>query len=215
MDNYKHLIDDKGLWSEVLSKNDKLYGKPALFLDRDGTIVKEHEYLHKPNNVRLNQNIGSLINACNLINIPVIEITNQSGIGRGYYNWNDFIKTEQEIRKVLLLENAKIDMLCACAFHNDAIGKYKIDNHSWRKPNSGMLIQAKKILNIDLKKSWIIGDRLSDIKAGVNAGIKGGIYLNAGNNNYLPESNFILKYKDSLESLNWLINDLKNSLFKN
>jgi D-glycero-D-manno-heptose 1,7-bisphosphate phosphatase len=213
MDNYKHLIDDKGLWSEVLSKNDKLYGKPALFLDRDGTIVKEHEYLHKPNNVRLNQNIGSLINACNLINIPVIEITNQSGIGRGYYNWNDFIKTEQEIRKVLLLENAKIDMLCACAFHNDAIGKYKIVNHSWRKPNAGMLIEAKKSLNIDLNKSWIIGDRLSDIKAGVNAGIKGGVYLNAENKNYLSESNFILEYTDSLASLNWLIDDLKNSLF--
>jgi len=213
MGNYKHLIDDIGLWSEVLSKNDKLYGKPALFLDRDGTIVKEHEYLHKPNNVRLNQNIGSLINACNLINIPVIEITNQSGIGRGYYNWNDFIKTEQEIRKVLLLENAKIDMLCACAFHNDAIGKYKIVNHSWRKPNAGMLIEAKKSLNIDLNKSWIIGDRLSDIKAGVNAGIKGGVYLNAVNKNYLSESNFILEYTDSLASLNWLIDDLKNSLF--
>jgi D-glycero-D-manno-heptose 1,7-bisphosphate phosphatase len=213
MDNYKHLIDDKGLWSEVLSKNDKLYGKPALFLDRDGTIVKEHEYLHKPNNVRLNQNIGSLINACNLINIPVIEITNQSGIGRGYYNWNDFIKTEQEIRNILLLENAKIDMLCACAFHNDAIGKYKIANHSWRKPNVGMLMEAKKSLNIDLNKSWIIGDSLSDIKAGVNAGIKGGVYLNAANKNYLSESNFILEYTDSLASLNWLIDDLKNSLF--
>jgi D-glycero-D-manno-heptose 1,7-bisphosphate phosphatase len=213
MDSCEHLIDDIGLWSEVLSKNDKLYGKPALFLDRDGTIVKEHEYLHKPNNVRLNQNIGSLINACNLINIPVIEITNQSGIGRGYYNWNDFIKTEQEIRKVLLLENAKIDMLCACAFHNDAIGKYKIVNHSWRKPNAGMLIEAKKSLNIDLNKSWIIGDRLSDIKAGVNAGIKGGVYLNAENKNYLSESNFILEYTDSLASLNWLIDDLKNSLF--
>jgi len=213
MDSYEHLIDDIGLWSQVLSKNDKLYGKPALFLDRDGTIVKEHEYLHKPNNVRLNQNIGSLINACNLINIPVIEITNQSGIGRGYYNWNDFIKTEQEIRKVLLLENAKIDMLCACAFHNDAIGKYKIVNHSWRKPNAGMLIEAKKSLNIDLNKSWIIGDRLSDIKAGVNAGIKGGVYLNAENKNYLSESNFILEYTDSLASLNWLIDDLKNSLF--
>ena len=213
MDNYEHLIDGIGLWSEVLSKNDNIDGKPALFLDRDGTIVQEREYLHKPKNVKLNKNIGSIINACNLINIPVIEITNQSGIGRGYYNWNDFIKTETEIRKILLLENAKIDMLCACAFHIDAIGKYKMENHSWRKPNSGMLNEAKKILNIDLNKSWIIGDRLSDIKAGVNAGIKGGVYLNAENKNYLSESNFILEYTDSLASLNWLIDDLKNSLF--
>ena len=213
MDNYEHLIDGIGLWSEVLSKNDNIDGKPALFLDRDGTIVKEQEYLHEPKNVKLNKNISYLINACNIINIPVIEITNQSGIGRGYYSWNDFIKTEQQIRKFLLLENAKVDMLCACAFHSDALGKYKVDNHSWRKPNIGMLLQAKNSLNINLNDSWIIGDRISDIRAGENAGIKGGVYLNAKNNKHVSKSNFILKCKDNLDDLNWLIDDLSNSCF--
>ena len=213
MDNYEYLIDGIGLWSEVLSKNDNIDGKPALFLDRDGTIVKEQEYLHEPKNVKLNKNISHLINACNIINIPVIEITNQSGIGRGYYSWNDFIKTEQQIRKFLLLENAKVDMLCACAFHSDALGKYKVDNHSWRKPNIGMLLQAKNSLNINLNDSWIIGDRISDIRAGENAGIKGGVYLNAKNNKHVSKSNFILKYKDNLDDLNWLIDDLSNSCF--
>jgi D-glycero-D-manno-heptose 1,7-bisphosphate phosphatase len=213
MDNYEHLIDGIGLWSEVLSKNDNINGKPALFLDRDGTIVKEQEYLHEPKNVKLNKNISYLINACNIMNIPVIEITNQSGIGRGYYSWNDFIKTEQQIRKFLLLENAKVDMLCACAFHSDALGKYKVDNHSWRKPNAGMLLQAKNSLNINLNDSWIIGDRISDIRAGENAGIKGGVYLNAKNNKHVSKSNFILKYKDNLDDLNWLIDDLSNSCF--
>jgi|TARA_B110000483_G_scaffold23980_1_gene28189 D-glycero-D-manno-heptose 1,7-bisphosphate phosphatase len=213
MDNYEYLIDGIGLWSEVLSKNDNIDGKPALFLDRDGTIVKEQEYLHEPKNVKLNKNISYLINACNIMNIPVIEITNQSGIGRGYYSWNDFIKTEQQIRKFLLLENAKVDMLCACAFHSDALGKYKVDNHSWRKPNIGMLLQAKNSLNINLNDSWIIGDRISDIRAGENAGIKGGVYLNAKNNKHVSKSNFILKYKDNLDDLNWLIDDLSNSCF--
>ncbi len=213
MDNYEYLIDGIGLWSEVLSKNDNIDGKPALFLDRDGTIVKEQEYLHEPKNVKLNKNISYLINACNIMNIPVIEITNQSGIGRGYYSWNDFIKTEQQIRKFLLLENAKVDMLCACAFHSDALGKYKVDNHSWRKPNIGMILQAKNSLNINLNDSWIIGDRISDIRAGENAGIKGGVYLNAKNNKHVSKSNFILKYKDNLDDLNWLIDDLSNSCF--
>jgi D-glycero-D-manno-heptose 1,7-bisphosphate phosphatase len=213
MNNYEHLIDGIGLWSEVLSKNDNIDGKPALFLDRDGTIVKEQEYLHEPKNVKLNKNISYLINACNIMNIPVIEITNQSGIGRGYYSWNDFIKTEQQIRKFLLLENAKVDMLCACAFHSDALGKYKVDNHSWRKPNIGMLLQAKNSLNINLNDSWIIGDRISDIRAGENAGIKGGVYLNAKNNKHVSKSNFILKYKDNLDDLSWLIDDLCNSCF--
>jgi len=215
MDNFKHLIDGIGLWSEVLSRDNNLQNKSALFLDRDGTIVEEESYLHEPKNVRLNPNISFLINACNLINIPVIEITNQSGIGRGYYNWNDFINTEQEIRNILLLDNAKIDMLCACAFHHEGIGKYNKLNHSWRKPNSGMLIQAKEMFNINLTNSWIIGDSLSDIKAGIKAGIKGGIYLNANDKSFKSETNFKLKYQNNLNNLSWLIDDLSNSSFKN
>ena len=104
-------------------------------------------------------------------------------------------------------------MLCACAFHSDALGKYKVDDHSWRKPNAGMLLQAKNRLNINLNNSWIIGDRISDIIAGENAGIKGGVYLNAKNNKHVSKSNFILKHKDNLEGLNWLIDDLRNSCF--
>ena len=95
----------------------------------------------------------------------------------------------------------------------NALGKYKVDNHSWRKPNAGMLLQAKNRLNINLNNSWIIGDRISDIIAGENAGIKGGVYLNAKNNKHVSKSNFILKHKDNLEGLNWLIDDLRNSCF--
>ena len=91
--------------------------------------------------------------------------------------------------------------------------KYKVDNHSWRKPNIGMLLQAKNSLSINLNDSWIIGDRISDIRAGENAGIKGGVYLNAKNNKHVSKSNFILKYKDNLDDLNWLIDDLSNSCF--
>ena len=213
MDNFEHVIDGIGLWSEVLSLDNHLLGQPALFLDRDGTIVEEEEYLHEPKKVKLRANIVSLIKSCNLINIPVIEITNQSGIGKGYYDWNSFIKTEKQIRKILLSGEAKINMLCACAYHHAAKDKYKVADHSWRKPNPGMLLEAQKIFKIDMSKSWIIGDSLSDIQAGIKAGIKGGIYLNAEDKKFKSSNEFKLKYKNNLEDFSWLINDLNNSVF--
>ena len=213
MDNFEHVIDGIGLWSEVLSLDNHLLGQPALFLDRDGTIVEEEEYLHEPKKVKLRANIVSLIKSCNLINIPVIEITNQSGIGKGYYDWNSFIKTEKQIRKILLSGEAKINMLCACAYHHAAKDKYKVADHSWRKPNPGMLLEAQKIFKIDMSKSWIIGDSLSDIQAGIKAGIKGGIYLNAEDKKFKSSNDFKLKYKNNLEDFSWLINDLNNSVF--
>ncbi len=213
MDNFEHVIDGIGLWSEVLSLDKQLLEQPALFLDRDGTIVEEEDYLHEPKKVKLRENIGSLIKSCNLINIPVIEITNQSGIGKGYYDWNSFTKTEKQIRKILLSDEAKINMLCACAYHHEAKGKYKVADHSWRKPNPGMLLEAQKIFKIDMSKSWIIGDSLSDIQAGITAGIKGGIYLNAEDKNFKSSNGFKLKYKSNLEDFSWLINDLNNSIF--
>ena len=104
-------------------------------------------------------------------------------------------------------------MLCACAYHHEAKDQYKISNHSWRKPNIGMLLEAQKVFKINMSKSWIIGDSLSDIQAGINAGIKGGIYLNAKDKNLKLHNSFKLKYRENLEDLSWLTNDLNNSIF--
>ena len=148
-----------------------------------------------------------MINACNLNNIPVIEITNQSGIGRGIYNWNNFNETEKEIRKKLSSNNAHINMLCACAFHHEGKNKYKIKNHSWRKPNPGMIEEATNIFNINIDKSWIIGDNISDLKAGINAGIKGGILYNNSDKSFSPKNDFILKYANKNQDLIWLLEE--------
>ena len=207
MNNHEQLIDGIGLWSEVISKNENLENRPALFLDRDGTIVSYEEYLHDPLKIKINNNISSIIKACNLIKIPVIEITNQSGIGRGIYNWDDFNQTEIEIRKLLAINNAHINMLCACAFHQDAKEKYKIKDHFWRKPNSGMIEEARNIFNVNLKKSWIIGDNISDIQSGLNAGIKGGVLYNNKDRSFMHKDDFVLKYSDQSQDLKWLINE--------
>ena len=170
MNNHEQLIDGLGLWSEVISKNENLENRPALFLDRDGTIVSYEEFLHDPLKIKINSNICSLIKACNLIKIPVIEITNQSGIGRGFYDWNDFNKTEIEIRKQLSLNSAHINMLCACAFHKDAKeGRdYNIEEMTWMWDQT--TIADKKIIENNqkgvLSKKYVPGP-LTEMEKGL------------------------------------------------
>ena len=92
------LIDGIGLWSEVLTKNN-YNGKPALFIDRDGTFIEDKGYLSNPKNIQLIELSCSFIKKCNDNLIPVIVVTNQSGIGRGYYSWKEFYEVEITIRK--------------------------------------------------------------------------------------------------------------------
>jgi len=199
----ENLIDGLGLWSELINNND-YNGKPALFLDRDGTIIEDCGYLSDPKKVKLIEPTFLFIKECNLKNIPVIVVSNQSGIGRGYYSWNDFFEVEKCIREKLKKENAFIDMVCACAFHEKGLFDYKHDKNLWRKPNPGMFFEAREVLKINLSKSWIIGDQLTDIDAGYNAGLIGGIYLSSKKSKIKNYKNFIFKHKLNLIKLDWL-----------
>lgn len=145
--------------------------RPAVFLDRDGVIVEEPGYLHSPDAVRLLPGAASAIQRLNAARIPTIVITNQAGIGRGYYGWKDFHLTQKAIDHALALAGAHTDALWACAYHPDGLGPYAAD-HPFRKPNPGMLLDASSLLAIDLLNSSVIGDKLSDLEAGLNAGLR-------------------------------------------
>ena len=205
----QNLIDGLGLWSELISINNDYKDKPAIFIDRDGTLIEDTGYLYDPIKVKLIKFASFFIKKCNSENIPIIVVSNQSGIGRGYYTWKDFYEVEKSIRKKLRNENAYLDMVCACAFHERGLTEYKNDKKLWRKPNPGMLLKAEEVLKIDLSKSWIIGDKLSDIDAGYNAGLCGGIYLSSKKNNINNYKNFIFEQKPNLNEINWLFSKLK------
>ena len=209
MNMQENLIDGVGLWSEVLSNNN-YSGKSAIFLDRDGTIIEDKGYLSNTKHIELIKFSGLFIKKCNENFIPVIIVTNQSGIGRGYYKWEDFYNVEIEVRKKLRCDNIFLDMVCACAYHSDGLDVYKKDEKLWRKPNAGMILEAKNKLNIDLSSSWIIGDKITDIEAGFNAGLEGGIFLNSSEVNLKTYKNYKLKQKENLSELDWLIDKLKN-----
>jgi D-glycero-D-manno-heptose 1,7-bisphosphate phosphatase len=192
-----NFIDNSGLWVEIRSKANKLpfSGVPALFLDRDGTIVEEVLYLHKAKEMRLEPDAPKTIKLANEKGIPVIIVTNQSGIGRGYYEWQDFCDVQNAMLEELKSFDAIIDAVFACPFHYHGKGPYIHKNHPDRKPNPGMLLKAANLMSIDLHKSWIAGDRASDVGAGRSAECEGGVHLKTGHGSEAGEDEAADEYK--------------------
>ncbi|MDX8536111.1 HAD family hydrolase [Mesorhizobium abyssinicae] len=147
---------------------------PALFLDRDGTINVDTGYPDDPADIVLRDDIAPAIVAANGANIPVVVVTNQSGIARGYFGWDEFALVNGRVLELLADSGATVDMVLACAYHDAGAGPLTVANHPMRKPNPGMLIEAAKRLGLDLKRSLIVGDKPADMEAGQRAGLKRG-----------------------------------------
>ena len=188
-------ISPDGTWVEVLRAPEETRSvRPALFLDRDGTIVEEVLYLHRPEEMVLIPGAADTIITANTKNIPVIIVTNQAGIGRGYYGWDEFMAVQACMMEELTRLGAQVDAVFACPFHVDGQGPFIHPDHPDRKPNAGMLLQAAAKLQIDLARSWIAGDRASDVGAGRAAGCAGGIHLRTGHGNSDEEASASIAY---------------------
>jgi len=137
----------------------------GVFLDRDGTINEEVEYLSNPQNLRLIPGAAQAICLLNEVGIPVIVVTNQSGIGRGYFTETRLDEIHRTLIKRLASQNAHLDAIYYCPHHLE-------DGCDCRKPEPGMIMQAAEEHNIDLRRSWVIGDKISDLRAGWRVGCK-------------------------------------------
>lgn len=169
--------EDAGLWCQI--EHATARNRAALFLDRDGVVVADTRYLGRPEDLRMMEGAASAIARCNALNIPVVLVTNQSGIGRGYYDWDGFRAVQAALSAELAAVGAHLDAVLACAYHAEGNEPLRNVNHPWRKPNPGMIFAARDCMEIDLSRSWIIGDSVSDIVAGAAAGLAGGILLAA------------------------------------
>lgn len=169
-----------GLWSQLFGRAAQHLGRAALFLDRDGVLVHEVNYLHRAQDVRMVHGAADVVRRANQAGVPVIVTTNQAGIGRSYYAWEHFAEVQAQIISELAAQDAKIDAVFACPHHVDARAPYQHDDHPARKPNPGMFFMARDALGISLERSWIVGDRAIDIRAGRNAGLAGGVHVRTG-----------------------------------
>lgn len=167
-------LAEPGLWVERVGERSFATGTPALFLDRDGTINVDTGYPDDPAKMVLLDDIVPVISAANRQGIPVVIVTNQSGIARGYFGWGDFADVNGRVLDLLRAENAFVDMVLACAYHEAGEGPLAIADHPMRKPNPGMLMEAATRLGFDLKRSLIVGDKPADMEAGRRAGLSRG-----------------------------------------
>jgi D-glycero-D-manno-heptose 1,7-bisphosphate phosphatase len=162
-----------------------------------------------------------LIALANRRSIPVIEVTNQAGIGRGYYSWSEFLEVETALTQELARGGAAIDGVFACPYHREGVGGWAHEAHPCRKPRPGMLLAASRLMGLDLGRSWIVGDKYGDLAAGHRAGLAGGVHVLTGHGvehrptvvAWKPER-FDLRLVDSIGDARDIIDLLGSAIFR-
>lgn len=179
----------------------------AVFLDRDGTINEEMGYLNHLSRLVLLPRTGQAIKRLNEAGLKVVVITNQSGAARGYFPPSLVGEVHEHLKNLLTLEDARLDAIYTC-LHGPEAGC------ACRKPRPGLLHQAARELDIDLARSYLVGDRYKDLETGARAGVKGVLVLTGyGRGEY---EHFAPSWKirpahvaaDLLEAAEWIIKDL-------
>ncbi|NTU58006.1 MAG: HAD family hydrolase [Chlorobiaceae bacterium] len=145
--------------------------RPALFLDRDGVINIDHGYVYRKEEFEFVDGIFDLVSKAHNAGYLVIVVTNQAGIGRGYYTEADFHELMNWVCDEFKRHGGQIDAVYFCPDHPEhGIGAYRRESH-YRKPGPGMLLQAASDFDIDMDRSIMIGDKPSDMVAARTAGV--------------------------------------------
>jgi D-glycero-D-manno-heptose 1,7-bisphosphate phosphatase len=135
----------------------------AVFIDRDGTIIEDADYCSHPKQVKVFPGVSEALRLLKSHGFKIIVITNQSGIGRGFFTVDEYRSVESEVARQL-----GPDLIDATYFCPDVPGPHS----SHRKPSPGMVLQAKREQGIDLTRSFFIGDKEIDVECGRNAGVR-------------------------------------------
>ncbi len=165
-------LDPSGMWREIRAERSDR-PRPAVFLDRDGTLIELVEYLCQAERVVPIAGAFESVASAARAGLRVIIVTNQSGIGRGLYDWGAFAAVQDRLIALAHAAGGRIDAVYACPA---APGS----EAACRKPNPGMLHAASEDLAIDLRRSWIVGDAAGDLEAGRRAHLARGWLVPTG-----------------------------------
>jgi len=151
--------------------------RPAVFIDRDGTISEEVGYVNHPSRFRLFQYSPQAIKKLNDNHWLAIVVTNQAGVARGYFSEDVVVTIHDQLNKELENQHARLDAIYYCA-HHPSVGEppYRLDCDC-RKPKAGLINRASADFDIDLASSWMVGDRYSDVELARNAGLQSAFVL--------------------------------------
>ncbi|OQX04884.1 MAG: D,D-heptose 1,7-bisphosphate phosphatase [Desulfobulbaceae bacterium A2] len=143
---------------------------PAVFLDRDGTINEQMGYINHISRFHLLPEAAAGIRLLNEAQVPVVVVSNQSGLARGYFPPALLDEVHALMHKLLAQAGAHVDAVYFCPHHPEAVNEEFRQKCDCRKPRPGMLHRAAADLQLDLTRSFVVGDRWSDLKCAVNVG---------------------------------------------
>jgi len=145
--------------------------RPALFLDRDGVINVDKAYVHRIEDFEFVDGIFELCQEAQRVDMAIVVVTNQAGIGRGYYTEQQFAALTEWMCTQFAAQGVTIDAVYFCPYHPEhGLGIYRQDSFD-RKPNPGMILRARDDLGLNLQNSILVGDNLTDIQAARAAGV--------------------------------------------
>ena len=140
--------------------------KPCIFFDRDGTLIEERNYLSDPDQVVLIPGAAEAVRLARGAGYLAVVLTNQSGVGRGYFTLEDVERVNARMGELLGREGARIDGIYVCPHAPE-------DGCDCRKPRTGLVERAVRELGIDVGASWVVGDKATDLELARNAGMRG------------------------------------------
>jgi D-glycero-D-manno-heptose 1,7-bisphosphate phosphatase len=144
----------------------------AIFLDRDDTIIEDPGYINNPDHVKLLDGALEALSSLKAMGYKLVVVSNQSGVARGIVTEESLGRIHKRLEQLLAKKGVVLDRIYYCPYHPDGvIPKYRKES-DLRKPNPGMLLAAGNDLDIDLGKSWMIGNSVRDVEAGKRAGCK-------------------------------------------
>lgn len=183
--------------------------KKAIFLDRDGTLNIDHGYVHQIDDFQFIEGSIEALQALKDMGYLLVLVTNQSGIARGYFSEDQFLQLTEWFDWSLADRGVDFDGIYYCPHHPEGQGEYRQDCDC-RKPKSGMLLQAIKELKIDPAQSFMVGDKIDDLKAGIGAKVRYNILVKTGKP-VTEDTEKLADYViDSVADLPKLIKQLKN-----
>lgn len=179
----------------------------AVFLDRDGTVNEEMGYINHLSRFVLLPRTAAAIRRLNEAGLKVVVVTNQSGAARGYFSPSLVEEVHARMRELLAAEGAQVDAIYVCLHGPE-------DGCPCRKPRPGLIEQAARNLNLDLRRSFLVGDRYLDIQTALNAGLRGVLVLTGyGRGEYEHGSRTwpvppAYVAEDLLEAADWIIKQI-------
>jgi D-glycero-D-manno-heptose 1,7-bisphosphate phosphatase len=179
--------------------------RPAIFIDRDGTLIAEKNYLHKPEEVQFIEGAIAALQRALEAGFEIVMVTNQAGVGRGYFTLDDVTKVHNHIAREMSAQQVAMLHVYVAPEAPDTPSR-------GRKPSPQFLFDARDTYNLDLSRSYMIGDKIIDLECGWNAGVRRSILVRTGygtkvEQNEKDQLRNAIVVDDLCDAIDWILKD--------